>query len=495
MSNEHTLPPGRYLSVTWAIPRDFGGMTTAFLRRNRAFQSFGGTVVDVLTFDTQPHYPELERELRERGLLTRSARILNLWDWLREHPVTAPEPISAPAGFDPLDASPAYATTQRAGVVLTRTRADASGEALQVDHYRLDGSLLASDRRDFTSKGTIGGRSIVLCDEAGRPVRRWSSPSEFYRHWVDAVRACERAVIIVDSKTAARFMAGYRRPGVTTVHVLHGSHLNDRGTGLRASRDQVLPRLGDFDLAVTLTERQRRDIRSAVPGARNVVCIPNSVEPARPSPARAEPRDPANVTVLASLTPSKRVSHAIMAVASLQGSTPAPRLTVYGEGPQRPKLEALIARLGAADCVTLAGHAPGAERHLDRAPAVLLTSHSEGFGLVLLEAMAHGAIPIAYDVPYGPAELIEHGVNGFLVPDGDTDTLAAALAEALALAPDELERMRAAGRETVARYSDEAVMRRWSRALRHATGFAGRLGRLRRRAGPGVRRLLRPHAA
>ena len=52
---------------------------------------------------------------------------------------------------------------------------------------------------------------------------------------------------------------------------------------------------------------------------------------------------------------------------------------------------------------------------------MLLTSRMEGLPLVLLEAMSVGCIPIAYDMPYGPADIIVDGVNGYLVEAGDIE--------------------------------------------------------------------------
>jgi len=480
MRNEYALPEARYFSLTWEIPRDFAGMTTAFLRRNRAFERLGGQVVDVLTFDAGLHYPALEAGLRERGLLTGAARILNLWDWLRSHPEPPRPGFAAPDSFAPLEPLVEYETDSRGGAVLTRARRDAAGEIAQLDYYRSDGTLLASDRR-----GTP--RSIVLCDAWGRPARSWSSAGAFYRDWIDRVRAGERSVMIVDSKTVARFMLAYRRRDVTTVHVLHGSHRGEGGEGVRASRSEVIDRLDAFDLVVTLTESQRRDLAAMPKPARNIVAIPNSVDLpiARPD-AR---RDRASIAVLASLIPRKRVSHAIKAVAAVHEGTSHPvALTVYGDGPQRPKLESLVGRLGASGFVTLAGHLPDADEALAAASMLLLTSHSEGFGLVLIEAMANGCLPIAYDVPYGPADIIEDGVNGFLVPAGDVEALAAKIRHVLDLGDDELERMRESARRRAAEFSDEAAQRRWSAALQRHPGAGSRVARLARRVELALRR-------
>ncbi len=79
------------------------------------------------------------------------------------------------------------------------------------------------------------------------------------------------------------------------------------------------------------------------------------------------------------------------------------------------------------------GTSSDARRRLATASFLLLTSSLEGFPLVLVEAMAAGCIPIAYDVPYGPSDVIVSGRNGFLVPAGDLDALTRAVAEFLRL--------------------------------------------------------------
>jgi poly(glycerol-phosphate) alpha-glucosyltransferase len=99
---------------------------------------------------------------------------------------------------------------------------------------------------------------------------------------------------------------------------------------------------------------------------------------------------------------------------------------------------------------------------------MVATGTSEGFPLVLVEAMAAGCIPIAYDVRYGPSDIITHGRNGFLVPSGDIDALAEAIRTVATMPPSRLSRMRRTARRTARRYTDVAITRRWSAELRAA---------------------------
>lgn len=436
------LPAGRHYALTWGIPDDFGGMTSALLRRSRAFVRLGGVEVDVLTFDDRPDYDRVEADLRARDELIDGMRLLNLWQWLATHDIDAAEVRHE---FTPL------------GDGQTERRGD-DGTVLQVDRYRADGSLLASDRRDIREPGVIGGRSIVLCDARGMPVRSWGRSWSLYRFWLDQLRQRRPSFMITDSKTVARFMTTYRRKRAVIVHVVHNSHLQADG-GLRESRREVFENLASFDSVVLLSDRQRDDVERLLGPQPHLGVIGNSRElPARTTAGRA------GGIMLGSLDRRKRVDHAIGAVGE-QG------LDIYGDGPERAKLEGLAglsrqARPSAR--ITFHGHTPNARARLAEASYLLLTSSSEGFPLAIVEAMAAGCIPIAYNVDYGPADIIRHGRNGLLVAAGDVAALSAAVRDLEAMPPRRVAAMRRSARRTASAYSDLAITRAWARELRTA---------------------------
>jgi poly(glycerol-phosphate) alpha-glucosyltransferase len=437
--------------VTWSIPDDFGGMTRAMLQRSQAFVRLGGVTVGILTFDARPDYPDVERRLRDAGDLIDGMRLHNLYEWLREHPL--------PGGSLRLEQHP-LEPLPRTGAGLTERRLAPDGTVLQIDHYRRDGTLLVSDRRDVRQRGVPGGRSVVLCDEAGVPVRSWGRIHHLYRAWLDRLTARQPSYLIVDSKTIAGFMIGYRRPHATVVHVVHNSH---RGAddGFRSSRRAVLENAAGFDSVVVLTERQRRDLRALVGPEPRLSVIPNAIRAPEPT---EEERDVRRGVVLASLTPRKRVAHAVSAVLAAAPQTGA-HLDVYGEGEQREELERRASRIPGA--VSLHGFRSGARDELHSASFLLATGASEGTALALLESMAAGCLPIAYDVAYGPGDLID-GRNGVLVPDGDVVALADAIRTLVAESPARLERRRRHARRTALRYTDEAITANWGRELRAA---------------------------
>jgi glycosyltransferase involved in cell wall biosynthesis len=107
------------------------------------------------------------------------------------------------------------------------------------------------------------------------------------------------------------------------------------------------------------------------------------------------------------------------------------RLLILGEGPERPRLMALISALGLESEVELLGFTGNPYAYMRRARLVVLSSTFEGFGNVLVEAMACGTPVVSTDCPSGPAEILEQGRYGPLVPVGDPVALAAAMVNVL----------------------------------------------------------------
>lgn len=136
------------------------------------------------------------------------------------------------------------------------------------------------------------------------------------------------------------------------------------------------------------------------------------------------------------------------------------RLLILGEGRRRGELERLAIELGTRDAVALPGFVPNPYPYMARAAAFALSSRWEGMPVVLIEALALGTPVIACDCPSGPAELLDGGRLGALVPVGDDAALAAALADTLA-APPAREALRAAA----APYAVDASARAYLAAL------------------------------
>jgi len=121
------------------------------------------------------------------------------------------------------------------------------------------------------------------------------------------------------------------------------------------------------------------------------------------------------------------------------------RLMLLGEGPLRGELKALARKLGVADKIIMPGFMPNPTPFYRAADLFVLSSDYEGFGNVIVEALACGLPAVSTDCPSGPAEILENGRWGRLTPVGDAEALANAMAQSLAAEHDrEALRRRAA---------------------------------------------------
>jgi glycosyltransferase involved in cell wall biosynthesis len=112
------------------------------------------------------------------------------------------------------------------------------------------------------------------------------------------------------------------------------------------------------------------------------------------------------------------------------------RLLIVGQGEQESELRALANRLDLGQQVVFAGFQLDPTPFYAMADLFVLSSDNEGFGNVLVEALAHGLPVVSTNCPSGPAEILENGRYGRLVPVGDVDTLASAMIEALSTEHD-----------------------------------------------------------
>lgn len=115
----------------------------------------------------------------------------------------------------------------------------------------------------------------------------------------------------------------------------------------------------------------------------------------------------------------------------------AARLVILGDGPERYVLERLIDRLRLNDSVRILGFVENPYQYMARAHLIALSSRTEGLPTVLVEGMALGRKIVATDCPYGPAEILDNGRYGLLVPVGDAEELANAIVTALTCPEDQ----------------------------------------------------------
>ena len=139
------------------------------------------------------------------------------------------------------------------------------------------------------------------------------------------------------------------------------------------------------------------------------------------------------------------------------------KLWIVGKGEEEENLRRLISELGAEDSVELKGPTTAIADVYRQASLFLFSSWMEGFGMVLLEAMAFGIPCISYDCPSGPRDVVADGVNGYLVENNDKEGFAKRLQEYIS-GPEELrQRLGEGAFDTVKNWDNNAIAAEWDK--------------------------------
>ncbi|MBP3202068.1 MAG: glycosyltransferase family 4 protein [Bacteroidales bacterium] len=141
------------------------------------------------------------------------------------------------------------------------------------------------------------------------------------------------------------------------------------------------------------------------------------------------------------------------------------QLDIFGQGEWKEMLEAQIQSLGIGASARLAGTTTSVFEEYGKSAFLVMSSHYEGFPMVMIEAMGCGLPVVSFACLCGPRDIIEEGKNGLLVAEGDVPGLAAAMQKLME--DDRLRAEMAAAAPGVTQiYSEENVMKQWENLFR-----------------------------
>ena len=506
------LPPPDVLHVVVVegIPMEFGGRTASILAKCRTLHELGGIRSVVLVRNHAHTLPRAVEGMRRRGQLGDGVEVR----WLMDAYPDATEPVDPPAPtreterdleargwtrqgrnlVHRVDGVPQELRRFRDGALEHVDDFDAEGRRVRRDEYDATGRLRRTLRWDagdgtvleqvfyrrngapmyavtLAPPGRPGGRprevSVTFFDESGEvDETQEGSMTPVVHRALDALTAGRPTILAVEARQADQDLVGYRRDHVRTCFVAHNSHLQTADSeldDLRGSFRRLFRHLDTMGAMVFLTDSQRADAEALL-GRRDTFWVMPHAAPGRATHTEVE-RDPRLVIMMGRLAGQKRTDHGIRAFAKVLEQVPDARLEIYGEGVRRAELQQLIDDLGVAGSVTLQGFTQQPGREYRRATLCLQSSRFEGAPMVFVEALRQACPIVSYDIRYGPADIIDHGVNGFLVPDGDIEGLAARTVQVLR-DPGLARRLSDGCAGVDERFGQEAFAARWFHLFR-----------------------------
>ena len=207
-----------------------------------------------------------------------------------------------------------------------------------------------------------------------------------------------------------------------------------------------------FDQFIVLTKEDQEKWKPLVP---NVKCISNMLS----FSGEAAMLESKKVIAVGRFDAQKRFDHLIQIWAKVSKIHPDWTLHIYGQGRDEKRLNKLISTLG---CRSALLHSPSTEikKFYMTSSIFVMTSSYEGLPMTLLEATSCGLPVVTYDFPSGPSDVIQDGVNGFIVEQGNIDKFVKRLSEIMT----DIELRKYLGKNAYAlsrRYSVDVIMRQW----------------------------------
>ena len=196
---------------------------------------------------------------------------------------------------------------------------------------------------------------------------------------------------------------------------------------------------------------------------KKVIYIPNSLDK---MPNKLSKLDTNNITAIGRLSKEKGLDDLLRIFKKLVLKNPELKLNIIGDGPEKDNLLELAKELKLGDKVIFHGfqNKDYINDILNDSSLYLMTSHTESFGLVLIEAMSHGVPCISYTSAQGANEIIENEVDGYLINDRNEDEYVNKALELLN--NDSLrKKMGKRAREKSKEYSPLVTLEKWNKLI------------------------------
>ena len=257
--------------------------------------------------------------------------------------------------------------------------------------------------------------------------KKWLSPGPAYFPLIPKVRKFlkrRKIDVIIDIDIVLDVLSVPAAKGLKT-KVISWEHSNlpyEMGIGYRRVILRHFTKRSDW--IVTLTPGDAKAFQNVMKRTERITSIYNPASP--PEISLEEIRDNLIITA-ARLVPGKGFDLLTKVAKQVLPQFPEWKWLLLGEGPERETLEEFCKREGLEGQLLLMGYVPKVETYLARAKLFVLTSKAEGLPMCLLEARAHGVPCVSFDVPTGPADMIEDGVNGYLIKPFDCEDMAGKL--------------------------------------------------------------------
>lgn len=480
----------RCKSAIWmlnrSIPSAPGGIEFAAMQRAGLMLHEPSASVAILTIDYDPGLQRRVKKLQDTQRINPRVCVLNLFDWIQGadesdpafseyHSISLSEELrhetrqsivdgtnherwvthdgrsslywvkgEASHGYDYINYFHAGVKWRRETFApagwLSRTQllCQETGTPIQETyHRRVDASIALTIIYQATDDASVI-QQVLLHDNQGKVAAMHPDLSPLIAQWMNSLfRASDatRQILVCDRikdyfNTCRRLRSDESSKDQTLLILgcLHSHHCRPNGSGrLSPELKNYVQWLSDpqapFDALVCLTQRQANEISSSVSSIPCVV-IPHAASVVDNAMIQGRQR---KIVYIARYSLEKNHETALSIAFSVCRVVSDVDFHFYGGGHRRGKLQSLVEREGFQERITVGSHHDAPSMIYQESCLSMSTSHYEGLSLGILESLSNGCPVVAFDVEYGPRELIQNGVNGMLIEPDDSQSFAQAL--------------------------------------------------------------------
>lgn len=321
--------------------------------------------------------------------------------------------------------------------VLSRSRFfdPKTGQVSSETYYRTDGSVCIYKHYEFeNNKNELKGIHII--DKRGEIIEVLTSDTDLISYWIQQILEEETQNILIIDKERIYFPAvlKIKLPNVYKVCMIHNLHVQkdqDIFKGkLKHDYREIFNNITEPDAIVLLTNKQKKHIEERYGFHDNLFVIPHALGK-ECNKVDFEKRIPHNAIYLARYFEEKQHNKLIRSFNKVVQKYPDAKLSFYGFGEpeQVNPIKRQIKELNLEKNIFVNDFVDDVDKIYDSASLSVLTSRMEGFSLFILESINHGCPVVSYDVNYGPSDMIDNGVNGYITEMNNEDEMAQRIIE------------------------------------------------------------------
>ena len=239
--------------------------------------------------------------------------------------------------------------------------------------------------------------------------------------------------------------------GVSTVAQIHNQHfyLSD-----------WIDNIDNYTKLVCQTLKTKEAYEKLYGKKSNIEIIPNPLRHTIPNTIIKHKDRPLKIVSVGRLEEGKQTEHTIEVFSKIIKHNSEAYLEIYGEGKEKEKLQKLTEDLNIKEKVFFKGHEKDLNKIFKDASLMIFPSKRESFGLVIIEAFSYGVPVVGYSTIFGVDDLIQDGVNGYIVQQGDIEALYNKSLELLKYATKR-DKFGQNGYEFSKNFTHDKVMKQW----------------------------------